>query len=92
MRAVLVDALKCVHPQAATPSPAARRLAREAQQWLLADDARWLFSFVNICTVLGLDPEYLRRGLRSWQQAPRAHSQGRQLPWRAVYQASHRTA
>jgi hypothetical protein len=23
---------------------------------------------LNICTVLGLDPQYLRRGLRRWHQ------------------------
>src|SRR5262249_26237241 len=92
MRAVLLDALKCVHSQAGTPSPDEQRLAPEAQQWLFTDDARWPFSFVNICTVLGLDPEYLRRGLRCWQQTPRTRPTARGLPRRAVYRASHTPA
>jgi hypothetical protein len=88
MRAVLIDAVACLHPPAGTPSPHARRLAHEAQQWFLAEDDRWPFSFVNICAVLRLDPEYLRRGLRGWQQAPRARSQAGRLPWKVVYRAS----
>jgi len=89
MRAVLVDALRCVHPQADLSSPAARRLARDTQQWFFTNDVRWPFSFVNLCTALGLDPEYLRRGLRGWQQAPRTRAQAGQLPWRMVRRASH---
>jgi hypothetical protein len=92
MQAVLIDAVACLHPPAGTPLPHARRLVHEAQQWFLAEDDRWPFLFVNICTVLGLDPEYLRRGLRGWQQAPRARSQAGRLPWRAVYRASHTVA
>jgi hypothetical protein len=28
----------------------------------------WLFSFVNVCELLGLDPRYLRQGLQQWKQ------------------------
>jgi hypothetical protein len=69
MRAVLEDALNCFHKQFVSDRAHDQRLAREAHEWLFAEDDHWPFSFVNICTVLGLDPEYLRRGLRSWRQS-----------------------
>jgi hypothetical protein len=34
----------------------------------MQDDSTWLCSFVNICNVLGLDPDYLRTGLRRWHE------------------------
>jgi hypothetical protein len=46
-----------------------KRLFREAEEWILRDDPTWLCSFVNICHVLGVDPGYLRKGLRQWREA-----------------------
>jgi hypothetical protein len=40
-----------------------RRAQVEARVWILSDDVRWPFSFVNVCDTLGLDPRCLRRGL-----------------------------
>jgi hypothetical protein len=68
MRAVLVDALECFQKGLVQQGRRARRLAREAEEWLLSDDTNWPFSFVSICAVLGLEPGYLRRGLRRWRQ------------------------
>lgn len=45
-----------------------RRLFREAQDWIWRDDPTWFCSFVSICHVVGVDPDYLRRGLRKWQE------------------------
>src|SRR4051812_37117519 len=70
MRAVLEDAVQCVCEGWHTADRSKQRLAREALGWLLSEDEGWPFAFVNICTVLGLDPEYLRRGLRRWQWHP----------------------
>jgi hypothetical protein len=67
MRAVLEDAINCFQ-RGAGPSP--DRMAKDAERWLFSDDARWPFSFVNICTVLGLNSEYLRLGLKRWQKNP----------------------
>jgi hypothetical protein len=72
MRAVLAGAIVCLQQQTDESSYRARRLAAEAEQWFMADDTRWPFSFVNICSVLGLDAEYLRRGLRRWRLGPHA--------------------
>ena len=43
-----------------------QRLRREAEEWIMRDDATWLCSFMNICHILGLDPDALRSGLKRW--------------------------
>jgi len=68
MQAVLEDALLCFHKGLVQQGRRAQRLAHEAEEWLLSDDDHWPFSFVSICAVLGLEPAYLRRGLRRWLQ------------------------
>ena len=54
---------------AAATSRRGKRLFREAEEWIMRDDPTWLCSFVSICHVLGLDPDYLRTGLRRWREA-----------------------
>jgi hypothetical protein len=66
MRAVLEDAFACFQAQFITSSTRALRLAREAEAWFSSDATNWPFAFVNICTVLGLDPTYVRQGLKRW--------------------------
>jgi len=43
------------------------RLFRDAEKWITLEDKKWGFSFENICEMLDVDPEYLRRGLRDWK-------------------------
>lgn len=68
MYAVLDDAITCFQNGSLATSRRAQRLAREAEAWFFAEDPAWLFSFVSICAVLGLDPDYIRVGLRRWRQ------------------------
>ena len=68
MRAVLEDALLCFQKGLFGQGRRVQRLAREAEEWLFSDDTNWPFSFVSICAVLGLEPEYLRQGIRRWGQ------------------------
>jgi hypothetical protein len=68
MQAVLEDAVDCVRFGLRATDRRKQRLAREAEEWLLSDEADWPFSFLNICTVLGLEPQYIRRGLQRWHQ------------------------
>jgi hypothetical protein len=68
MRAVLEEAVHCLQQQSLKSGRRAQRLTREAEEWFFTDDPHWLFSFVNICAVLGLDPAYIRRGLMQWRQ------------------------
>jgi hypothetical protein len=69
MRAVLEDALECFQKQFLAPGPHTQRLAREAEEWFFTNDNHWLFSFVHICDALGLDANYIRRGLKQWRQS-----------------------
>jgi hypothetical protein len=81
MRAVLEDAIDCFQKQVRKSGRRAQRLAREAEDWLFKDDQLWPFSFLNICHILGIDPDYLRRGLKQWQKTRVAlATQGQQEP------------
>jgi hypothetical protein len=75
MRAVLDDALTCYQKQFVTKGRRVQRLAKEAGDWFFSDEERWPFSFVNVCRALGIEPEYLRRGLKRWRQQPPAEPQ-----------------
>lgn len=68
--AVLQDALHCFRGVASKNPRDAQRLAREAEEWFFSDDMDWPFSFLNLCAMLGLDPSYLRAGLRRWRYCP----------------------
>jgi hypothetical protein len=66
MYAILDDAIGCV--QKPVRNRRSQRLAREAEEWIFADDEVWPFSFVNICAALDLDPDSVRVGLRRLSQ------------------------
>jgi hypothetical protein len=72
--AVLENGLATYMRYATATNRRGKRLFQEAETWIMEDDATWLCSFMNICYVLGLDPEYLRMGLRRWRasHAPQA--------------------
>jgi hypothetical protein len=42
-----------------------RELYLDAYRWVISDDCSWPFSFLNVCQVLNLAPEILRRELFS---------------------------
>jgi hypothetical protein len=69
MLAVLEDAVKCYQDNAGTAHPKGKKLFHETEQWIFETDSDWLFSFENVCALLGLDPEYLRAGLLRWKLA-----------------------
>ena len=66
MHAVLEDAFNCFIKQFVDDSAETQRLAKEAEEWFFAEEEHWPFSFVNISSVLGIDPTYMRRGLKQW--------------------------
>ena len=71
VRAVLIDAISCFQ----RPSVGTRRdqrLVKEAEEWFFSNKDSQPFSFLNICSVLGLEPEYIRLGLRRWQRCQTA--------------------
>ena len=68
MLAVLEDAVACFRKHTAARSGSGKKLFAEAEEWFLEKDGDWSFSFESICGALGLDPEYLRRGLGRWKE------------------------
>jgi len=62
---------------AGSRSRRARRLVRDAERWMARSEPWWLFSFENICAVLGLEAEAVRDRLRRLQlRAEREGSTG----------------
>jgi hypothetical protein len=68
MRAMLQDAISCFQTYVAMPGGRRQRMFNDAEEWIMATDEEWIFSFVNVCETLGFDPVYLRQGLRRWKQ------------------------
>ena len=70
MAAVLEDAiglyLKRTPPSTAKLRQTFQHVLRQTEYWLRSNDRASLFSFLRICEVLNLDPDYLRRGLRQF--------------------------
>jgi hypothetical protein len=57
----------------------------DAQAWILESDSDWIFSFVNCCGAIGIEPDYLRQGLLHWNQGKRT----KLLKVRAIQQQRH---
>jgi len=68
MIAILEDAVDVYRKQACAADRKRRQLFDDAEAWIESSERRWVFSFENICDVLGLEAEYLRKGLRAWKQ------------------------
>ena len=68
MSAVLLDAVECFQKYLLLHDEYSNRLFREAENWILDNDREWLFSFINICDALTIDPQYLRKGLLRWKR------------------------
>jgi hypothetical protein len=68
MLAILEDALRCFQEHHLAHCGNAKRIFQDAQRWLFGAYDDWVFSFENICAILGFDPQYIRRGLRAWEE------------------------
>ena len=68
MLALLEDAIVCFQDNLGSDCKRKRALFEDAEKWLLDDDATYIFSFENICDVLGLDASYLRSGMMRWKK------------------------
>jgi hypothetical protein len=82
MLAVLQDAVECYQKYALARDPRGRMLFEDARDWIESDEREWSFSYENICEILGLNPEYIRRGLSKWhqQRAPVKRATARIMP------------
>jgi hypothetical protein len=68
MLAVLQDAVTCFQENIAATCKKKRALYQEAEEWFLANEKSYLFSFESICEALGFDVGYFRQGLVRWKQ------------------------
>ncbi|TFH28600.1 MAG: hypothetical protein E4H00_08490 [Myxococcales bacterium] len=64
MLAVLEDAVSCYQRFALARDARGRAEFEEARRWIESDEREWPYSYENICEVLGLNPTYIREGLR----------------------------
>lgn len=64
---VLEDAIECFMKCMESATNKGQRLYREADEWIALEDKHWVFSFDNVCDMLDINPEYMRRGLRDWK-------------------------
>ncbi len=69
MLAVLDNGIACFQDNLLARSSKGKSLFREAEDWILDDNTDALYSFRSICEILGLDPDYVRRGLGQWKEA-----------------------
>lgn len=68
MAAVLADAVDCYMKHVTATETHARQLFLDAESWIFWEEGvQSLFSFRQICDVLGLEPGYIRQGLRDWR-------------------------
>ena len=63
MIAVLKDAVECLEKYRGARSSSGRSHYQNALEWVQDKGTDWLFSFTNICDLLGFDPDYLREVL-----------------------------
>jgi hypothetical protein len=69
MVAVLEDGVTTYLKYAHATDPRARELFEEAARWIESSETD-LMAFETICHTVGLEPEYIRRGLRARARKP----------------------
>jgi hypothetical protein len=80
MLAVLEDGVQCFQDNIGATHTKGKQLFAETEEWIFGSDAEWLFSFENVCAALGLNPEYLRKGLLRWKSAKLRQQDAAQIP------------
>ena len=63
MIAVLKHAVECLDKYRGSRNSIGQDQYLSAIEWVEDTDTEWLFSFTNICDLLGFDPQYLREVL-----------------------------
>jgi hypothetical protein len=80
--AILEDAINCFQDNLFARTGKKKKLFREAEEWIVEDGGDWIFSFANVCELLGFNPEYVRQGLLRWKEKKLAKPSGES--WRDV--------
>lgn len=69
MLAILEDAIACYQKYIFARDGKGAALFREAEEWVEERGSGSVFTFDSACESLGLNPEYLRRGMADWTKA-----------------------
>jgi hypothetical protein len=78
LRAILEDAVHCYRKYQLAQNRVGRERFREVESWIMGSSNDWIFSFDNVCQVLGLDPMYVRQRLRERKAHPANQAKPRQ--------------
>lgn len=68
MLAILEDAVACFQKFLIARDSKGKAQFRDTEDWIFQRAEACVFSFDIVCETLGLDPNYLRRGLAQWKQ------------------------
>ena len=68
--AILEDAVQEYRKYDQVDDPKSKTRFNEVEEWFNRRDKEWIFSFDNVCELLGLDAEYVRRRLHETPGAP----------------------
>src|SRR5258706_7767103 len=66
--AVLQDAIVCFQEFLFATSKKKQALFVEAEEWIFDEDKSYLYSFENVCELLGFEASYMRQGLSRWKE------------------------
>ena len=70
LAAILEDAVEEYRKYSPGQDPKSKRRFREVEERFNCSDTEWIFSFDNICELLGVDPDYIRHRLPEIQGKP----------------------
>ena len=68
MLAILEDAIACYQKYVFARESKGRTLFEEAEEWVREEGSGTVFAFDSVCESLGLNPDYVRRGLAAWKE------------------------
>jgi hypothetical protein len=88
MLAALEDGLHCFQAYARATHGVRRQIFVETEAWLSDRKADGPFAFETICYTLGIDPNFLRSGLRQWRLQQRIGLNPPRLARRSPVRAS----
>jgi hypothetical protein len=69
MLAVLEDGVACFQKYVMASDGRGKKYFQETEEWILEEPSERIFCFANVCETLGLEADYLRRGLMRWKAA-----------------------
>lgn len=75
--AIMQDAVECFQKHIHARDSKRRQLYLDAETWIGEDDDLNVFSFNNVCALLSIDVEYVRKGLLDWRDMQRSRRRGR---------------